>query len=44
MRRYGEAARARVRRTFQIDRSIAQLEALYDEVRRLRAGEAALTR
>jgi glycosyltransferase involved in cell wall biosynthesis len=44
MRRFGKAARARVRRAFQIDRSIAQLEALYDEVLRRRAGEAALTR
>lgn len=44
MRRYGEAARARVRRTFQIDRSIAQLEALYDRVLQMRTGEAALTK
>jgi glycosyltransferase involved in cell wall biosynthesis len=36
MRRYGEAARARVRDTFRIDRSIARLEALYEDVLRLR--------
>jgi glycosyltransferase involved in cell wall biosynthesis len=44
MRRYGEAARARVRRTFQIDRSIAQLEGLYEDVLRRRAGAAAPAR
>jgi glycosyltransferase involved in cell wall biosynthesis len=44
MRRYGEAARARVRRTFQIDRSIAQLEELYERVLHRRTGEAALSR
>jgi glycosyltransferase involved in cell wall biosynthesis len=40
MRRYGAAARARVRQTFRIDRSIAQLEALYDDLLRGRAGRA----
>ena len=44
MRSYGEAARARVRRTFRIDRSIAQLEALYEDVLHLGAGEAAMTK
>jgi glycosyltransferase involved in cell wall biosynthesis len=44
MRRYGAAARARVRRTFQIDRSIAQLERLYEDVLYRRTGEVALTR
>ena len=44
MRRYGEAARARVRRTFQIDRSIAQLEGLYEDVLHRRTGAAALPR
>jgi glycosyltransferase involved in cell wall biosynthesis len=44
MRRYGEAARVRVRRTFQIDRSIAQLEELYEDVLHQRTGEAALSR
>jgi glycosyltransferase involved in cell wall biosynthesis len=44
MRRYGAAARARVRRTFQIDRSIAQLEALYDDLLRAPAGKAGPTR
>ena len=44
MRRYGEAACARVRRTFQIDRSIAQLEGLYEDVLHRRTGEAALPR
>jgi glycosyltransferase involved in cell wall biosynthesis len=44
MRRYGEAARTRVRQTFRIEMSIAQLEALYEDVLRLRTGEAALAR
>jgi glycosyltransferase involved in cell wall biosynthesis len=44
MRRYGEAARARVRRTFQIERSIAQLEGLYEDVLRRRTGAAAPAR
>ena len=44
MRRYGEAARARVRQTFQIDRSIAQLEELYEDVLHQRTGEVALSR
>ena len=35
-------ARARVRRTFQIDRSIAQLEGLYEDVLHRRTGAAAL--
>jgi glycosyltransferase involved in cell wall biosynthesis len=44
MRRYGVAARARVRQTFRIERSIAQLEALYEDVLGPRTGEAALAR
>ena len=44
MRRYGDAARTRVRQTFRIETSIAQLEALYEDVLRLRSGEAALRR
>jgi glycosyltransferase involved in cell wall biosynthesis len=44
MRRYGEAARARVRRTFRIDRSIAQLEGLYEDVLHRQTGAAALSR
>jgi glycosyltransferase involved in cell wall biosynthesis len=44
MHRYGEAARTRVRQTVRIERSIAQLEALYEDVLRLRTGEAAPAR